>query len=150
MTPSKALRLQIGELLAADTTTLAQAANENTVSLIISDFTEDEDLEPGDVDFATFTGSAPIDVELGDQAAGIDPITGDQVISLVPPVGGFRYECTAAPASPEVVFGYMLRNAAGTVNFGTKKLTEPVTIENVSDFVDLGIPEFRVSASPIS
>lgn len=149
MMPTKAVREQLGELLGADTTTLAPVAA-NKMALVIADFNEDEDHVLADFTLATFTGSAPIAGAAGAQGVGIDPVTGDQVISILPPAGGYRYECTVAPASPQTVFGYILVDNGAATLLAMKKLTTPVTIENVGDFIDLGVPEMRLVAQPIS
>jgi len=144
------LREKASQLLAADTATLAQAADPNKMCLFMNPATIGEGMVVADLDLATFTGSAPLDGAAGDQQAGIDPLTGDQVITILPPAGGYRWECTAAPASAEVVFGYALTTAAGAALLATKKLATPVTIENVGDFIDLGAVTMRLSSSPLS
>jgi len=150
MLPMKTVRLQLGELLAADATTLAPAADENTIALIAAPFTESEILLPGDLTLATFTGSAPKAGVAGAQQAGIDPTTGDQVITILAPVGGYRFECTAAPAEPETIYGYALMNDDQTLLFAVKALPVPVTIEAVADFIDLGAITMTIVAQPIS
>lgn len=145
MTPSTALKEAMLDLLAADTMTLAQAMNANEIALVVSSFTPAGDLVPGDVTFATFMGSAPVSVELMDQQVGYDPVRGEWFIQIVPPVGGFYYECSMAPASAETVYGYMLTNMAGSVNYGSKLLDTPVIIQAVGDSVDLGPVRFYES-----
>ena len=58
--PMKALRLQFGELVAADATTLAPAVNANELMLVANDIAIDENKVIGDLTAATFTGSANI------------------------------------------------------------------------------------------
>jgi len=146
----KTVRLQLGELLAADATTLAPAADANTVALIAAPFTPSEILLPGDLTLATFTGSAPKDGAVGAQQAGIDPTTGDQVITILAPLGGYRYECTVAPGAPETIYGYALMNDDQTLLFAVAALPVPVTITSVGDFIDLGAIIMTIVAQPIS
>lgn len=148
MLPTRAVRLQLGELLGADATTLAPVAA-NKIALIAADFTPDENLVLGDLTLATFTGSAPKAGATGAQGVGIDPLTGDQVITILPPAGGYLFECTVAPGAPETIFGYALVDNAAAVLLGVVKFPDAFTIENVGDQVDCGNPTMRLVAQPI-
>lgn len=150
MLPTKAIRLQLGELLVADATTLAPAANANKIVLVTNTFTENESKVIGDFTPATFTGSTPLAGATGAQQAGVDPLTGDQVLTILPPAGGYRWECTAAPATPEEITGYILVDNGSTTLLAMKKLAQSVVITNVGDFVDLGTVTMRMVAGPLS
>lgn len=150
MKPMKAVRLQLGELLAADATTLAPATDANKIALISADFTETESLVIGDLTLASFTGSTPKAGATGSQQAGIDPATGEQVVTILQPAGGYRFECTGAPSVPETIYGYALTDNGGTTLLGVHKLDTPVQITNVGDFVDTGPVELRFVVSPMS
>jgi len=150
MLPMVAVRKQVGELLAADATTLAPAASANKVALIAAAFTPSENLVIGDLTLASFTGSAPIAGETGAQQSGTDPATQDQVITILAPAGGYRFECTASPATPESIYGYCLTNNAGTVLLAVAMLPTPVVIATSGDFIDLGAVTLTVVQQPIS
>ena len=147
MLPMRDVRLQLGELLAADTTTLAPVAA-NKIALVAAAFTPSENLVIGDLTLATFTGSAPIAGAAGAQQVGNDPVTGEQVITILSPVGGYRFECSVAPASPEVIFGFALVDNAAALLLGVAVLASPITIRAVGDFVDLGAVEMRFVLQP--
>lgn len=149
MLPMIALRLQLGNLLAADTTTLAPVAA-NKIALIAAPVTPDENMVLADLTLATFTGSTPIAGATGAQQVGIDPATQEQVITNLAPAGGWRWECTVAPGSPEVIYGFALVDNAGATLLGIGLLPTPVTIQAVSDFVDLGAVEIRLVLAPMS
>jgi len=150
MLPMKAVRLQLGNLLAADTTTIAPATA-NKIALIAAPFNPgDENLVIGNLTLATFTGSTPKSGVDDDQQVGIDPATQEQVITILQPAGGFRFECSAAPASPETIYGFALVDDTLAVLLGVQALPEPVAIENVGDFVDTGAVELRFVAQPMS
>lgn len=149
MLPMKALRLALGELLAADVGTLAPVAA-NKVALVIANFALTENLVVGDLTLATFTGSTPKAGAAGAQQAGVDPITGDQVITNLAPAGGWRWECTAAPGAPQTVYGFALLDATLADLLGAALLITPVVITDVGDFVDLGKVDIRFVASPMS
>lgn len=150
MLPMKAVRLQIGELLAADPTTFAPAADENTIALIIEDFALDESLVAADLTLATFTGSTPLDQGLGTQLVGIDPLTGEQIITLEAPAPGWRWECTADPAEPQTVFGYGWFNDDQTILLGAAKLPLPIQIAASGDEINLGAVQVRMVLDPAS
>lgn len=150
MLPMKAVRLKLGELLAADATTLAPAADANKIALIAAPFVEDETLVVGDLTLASFTGSTPLEGEIGAQQAGIDPATQEQVITILAPAGGWRWECTVAPAEPQAIYGYALVDNAGTDLLGVAALPEAITIASVGDFIDLGSVNLRVVLQPLS
>jgi len=149
MLPTRFLRLQLGELLAADTDTWVNITGQPTVALVAETFTPSEDLVTADLTLATFTGSTPL---AGDttQEAGVDPATGEQVITVIAPAGGWRFECTVAPGSPETIFGFALRQSSTAALLGTALLATPVTITNVGDFIDLGAIEFRLVLQPMA
>jgi len=149
MLPMKALRLKLGVLLAADVPTLAPVAA-NKVALVNAAFAPNEALTIASLSFATFTGSAPIAGAAGPQGVGTDPATGDQVITILAPAGGWRYVCTVAPGAPETIFGYALTDNAGAVLLGVQLLDVPVTIHNVNDEVDLGSVPITFVVQPMA
>jgi len=138
MLPMKAVRLQFGELIAADDTTLAPAVSANKIALIAADFALSEDLVVGDLTLATFTGSAAKAGATGAQLVGVDPATGQQVITIKAPAGGYVWECTADPGSPETIFGLALVDNAGTTLLGVEKFTTPVVISAAGEQVSAG------------
>jgi len=150
MLPMSAVRLQLGELLAADDTTLAPASSANKIALIAEAFTPSEDLVIGDLTLATFTGSAPKAGATGAQQAGIDPATHDQVITILAPAGGYRFECTVTPTPAETIYGYALTDNAGAVLLGVQAFATPIVIAEVGDFIDLGAVEMTLVNQPIS
>jgi hypothetical protein len=146
----KPVRLQLGELLAADDTTLAPAADNNQIALIAAAFAPDEELEPEDLTLASFTGSAPKLAAVGTQQVGIDPDTGDQVITIVPPAGGWRWECTAAPDPVENIYGFALLNEAGDTLLGVEAFSQSVAISEVGQEINLGTVKMTLVAQPIA
>lgn len=149
MLPMIALRLALGELLAADVATLAPVAA-NKIALVSVLFANNEGLVLADLTFASFTGSAPKAGAAGAQQAGVDPITGDQVITILVPAGGYRWECTVAPGTPQTIYGFALTDSTGATLLGASLLTTPVVITSVGDFVDLGAVTIRFVRNPMS
>ena len=150
MVPVDSVRLQLGDLLAADATTLAPAMNPNKIALIAQPFTPAGNLTLAALTLATFTGSAPKAGAAGAQGVGVDPTTGEQVITILPPAGGFIFKCTVAPGSPETIYGYALVDNAVTNLLATALLSQPVTIRNVNDQVDVDDATLRFVVQPLS
>jgi hypothetical protein len=148
--PTIALRLQLGTLLAGDATTLAPAMNPNKIALINAAFTPNENLTIGELSLATFVGSTPLAGAAGAQGVGIDPATGDQVVTILAPAGGWRWTCTTAPVSAETIYGYALVDHTGATLLGTNLLTPPITITEVGDLVDLGAVPIDFVNQPMS
>ncbi len=149
MLPVKSIRLQLGVLLAADTTTLAPASA-NKIALINAPFVPTENLLLAGISLATFTGSAPKAGAAGTQGTGVNPATGDQVITNLAPVGGWRFVCTVAPVSAETIYGFALVDNAAANLLGTQLLPSPVSIANIGDEIDLGAVTLTLVQQPIS
>lgn len=150
MLPMKPVRLALGELLAAAAAFLAPAIAANKIALIAAPFNPTETMTPASLTLATFTGSTPKAGAVGAQQAGINPATAEQVITILAPLGGWRWECTAAPVAPEGIFGYALISDDDATLLAVKLLDTPVSIAAVGDFIDLGAVEFRVVLQPLS
>lgn len=138
MLPMQAVRLALGTLLSSDADTLAPASNANKIHLVSSPFSPSEDLQVSDLTFATFTGSTAKAGSTGDQGVGIDPTTNQQVITITAPAGGWRWECTADPGSPETIYGYALTDNAGTTLLGVELFPNPLSVSQSGDVIDLG------------
>lgn len=143
MTPNRALEVTIRELLATDPAMLAQAADAPMITLVAAPFTEGPNVEYADLTPATYTGSAPKDATVGNQQAFFDPVQGVDVVQLNEPVGGWTWECTASPAAPETIYGYVVTDQANVVTYGCEVLDDPVTITAAGDAVVL--PNVRMS-----
>jgi len=150
MLPMKAVRLQFGELLAADTTTLAPAVNANKIALIANDFNLNELLEVADLTLADFDGSAPIAGATGTQLAGIDPLTGEQIVTVKEPIGGWRWEMTGLTVPTQTIFGYALLKSDLSVLYGAQRLPAPITLQAIGEQIDIGSAQIRIVLNPAS
>jgi hypothetical protein len=112
--------------------------------------TPSENLVAADVTPATFIGSTPIEVELGAQGEGTDPNNDDGIISILPPVGGFRWETTATTNLPQTIYGFALMNEAQTTLFGAEALETPIVLTGTNQVVQLPEVQFRELAGCLS
>lgn len=138
LTPTSVLNDAVPALLAADAATLAPAVNANHVHLIKIPFTpETYTFNPADV--ATYTGSAAKSAGTGAQQSFKDPVTGNEIVQLLEPAGGWTWKCTVAPGAPETIYGVCVTDNADAVTLGSGLLEEgPVTIAAVNDAVVVG------------
>lgn len=136
--PMVAVRKQIGSLLAADPTTLAPAGSANKIALIMAPFTLTEDLVVGDLTLATFATSTPIAGATGAQGVSLDPATGDQVITVLDPVGGYRYVVTATTNLPQAIYGCALLDTTLANLLAVALFATPVNLTTVGQAIDLG------------
>lgn len=150
MVPTRALRNKAMALLAADTTTLAQAADPNHLILVANNFDPDELLTVDELDQPTFAGYAAIEIELGAQQVGYQPGTDDSVIDFLPPAGGFRFESTAAPDPPQTIYGWAITNEAETTLWCSGKFENPIIINAGNQRIDVDAAQLSLPANAIS
>lgn len=117
---------------------------------IIEPYTPALGLTLADLTLATFTGSAP-KVQGAEPDLFTDPATGNIVLHLHDPAGGWLFVCAVAPAATETIYGFALTNAAGSILVAvTEPLNDPVEITEVGDGVDAGTLEFQIGLGCVS
>lgn len=126
--PMKAVRLQLGNLLAADTTTLAPVLA-NQMALIIAPFTALETLVIGDLTLGAANGLGPIALATGSQEVAIDPTSQAQILTLKPgATSGFRWVTSGVFAGPVTVYGFALIDSTSTTLLAVSALAAPVIV----------------------
>lgn len=128
MTPSQLIFERFGVLLAADTTTLAPAADPPAVMLVKDVFTPSLTLIPADLVEADFDGYAQIAAPVGAQQQTLDPNTGDSLVRMKPPAGGWFWETTGITNLPQTIYGFALINDAQTAIYGSELFDEPFVL----------------------
>jgi len=150
MLPIKAVRLQLGELIAADATTLAPPALANIVRLVMAAFAAEENLVVADLTFATFDGSTALAAGLGTQQVGIDPVTLEQIVTIKEPAGGWRFEVTGATNLPQTIFGYALLTDGSAALLAVNQFLEPITLSAIGEEINLGTLKFTIVPQPMA
>lgn len=150
MLPMKALRLKLGTALAADSTSLAPAVTANEIKLYKEDFTPDESLVAGDMVEADFDGYAAIVGATGSQQTGIDPVTGEQIVTIKEPLGGWRFITTGVTNLPMTIYGFGLQITGGGALLAVERLATPVTLTESGQEVNLGTCKLRFVLNPMS
>lgn len=150
MKPVKSVRLQFGELLAADATTLAPAADANKMALVKAEFNDNEDLVAGDLTLADFNGSTPIIGAVGSQLVGTDPVTGDQKITIKDPAGGYRWEVGSTLNLPQTIYGRVLLSNDLADLIAYELFDQPITLTAVGQEINPGPATMVLVSAPVS
>jgi len=147
---SRILRLACADLLAADTATLAQAADNNVLALVMADFAPSENILIGGITLATFDGSTPILVGLNTQPTGENPQDDSAIISLKPPAGGWRWETTGTTHLPQTIYGFALLNKALDTVLATELLPNQQTLTAINQVIELNKVHIVLPAGSLS
>lgn len=150
MLPTKAVRKQLGELLAADTGTLAPATLANKVALVMAAFTPEENMVPADLVLATFDGSTALNAGTGTQPCGVDPATGQQIVTIKEPAGGWRWETSGVTHLPQTIYGYALLNNDSSALLGIAVLPAPLTLQEIGQEIQIGNVTMTIVDAPMS
>jgi hypothetical protein len=147
MTPGQTLINRMVNLLASDATTLAPAANAVKVHLASAAFVPSPALIVGNFTEATFVGYAALLAGLNAQQVFFDPSTGNQIIQLIDPAGGWHWQTTGAAGLPQTIYGwYVTDNGVATV-YGSQLLSAPLTLTVSGQGVDVSF--VRLTFPPI-
>jgi hypothetical protein len=129
---------------------IGDAINPSHVTLTTVDFEEDdpalvfEDMTPP-VTNGISTGKSAV---AGPALSAIDPETGDFLLSLNSPAGGFRWETTAVPAAPESIKGYIVHDNDDNILWA-KKFPNPIVIVAKDQAIVIAAPMIRVKAPTV-
>lgn len=149
MVPTSNITDQLNLLLATDTNTLNQPADANKVFLVDAEFTPGPSLIPADLSFTSLTGGGPISAVLGAQNDSVDPLTGDLLVEIKPPAGGWRWEFSAG-TFPTTLWGYALLDNDETRVFGAARFDTPIILTAAGQSLTVGAVVFRINAAAVS
>jgi hypothetical protein len=147
LVPSRIILNAIADLIAADTGTLGAVAAMH-VHLVASAFTPSPDLDIASLTLATFTGGAPKNAGTGGQQVFIDLASGYVTVQILEPAGGWTWECTADPASPETIFGIILTDNTDADLYASMLLDSTVTVSAAGE--GLTVPRLIFRFPPTS
>jgi len=137
MIPTNTILDRLATLLATDATTLAHATLAVHVHLFVNTATPGPGSVVGDFTEATFDGYAPLDADVGPQQEFVDPITGNRVVQLIEPLGGWHWETTGVTDLPQTVYGFFVTDNADTVLYGAARLDDPFPLTASGQAVDV-------------
>jgi len=146
MIGTTALNNQMAALLVADADTLAPAMNANKIALVTTPFTPTPATVVGDLTLASGNGLDPIAGATGSQLAGTDPLTGDVVMTVKPPAGGYIWTSSGSITVPITVYGYALLSNDLSNYIAGALLAEPQIINIDGQVIDIGNPTISYPA----
>lgn len=113
-------------------------------------YTPSLDMVIGDVTLANFVTSTNL-TQSAQANVSIDPATGDRILVLKPPAGGWVWYVTAGTNLPQTIYGFILMNAAlsGLVAV-SEPLETPVELTAIGQYVDAGELSFRIPMGSVS
>jgi len=99
---------------------------------------------------SNFDGSAAL-VQDDEPVVYTDPGTGDTIVNLVEPAGGWQWVVSGTTNLPQQVHGYALLNAAGNAVVAvTEPLENPITLNAIGQGIDAGPLTFRIPIGTIT
>jgi len=149
MQPTQTLLSTLAELLAGDVAYLAAAAAKH-VHWIKDVFTPDLTTDFTALVEADFDGYVALNAAAGAQQAFTDPITGQRVVQLIEPLGGWHSETTGVTNLPQTIYGYAVTDLADAVTLGSALLDTPVTLSGVGEAVDVSNIRLTFDVAPLS
>jgi len=149
MVPTSVIRLTLAELLAGDVTYLAAAAVKH-LHLIKDVFTPSDTTDFTTLTEADFDGYTELNAAANAQQAFTNPLTGERVVQLIEPLGGWHWETSGVTNLPQTIYGYAVTDLADAVTLGSALLEEPVTLLGAGEAVDIDNVRFTFVANPLS
>lgn len=150
MLPMIGVREQLGNLLAADATTLAPATNANKLALVVNNFTLTENLTAAGLTLATTNGLGPITGVTGAQVVGIDPVTLQQKIVIKSPAGGYSWTTSGSFSGAITIYGYALLDTTLATLIAAALLPTPISVNAAGYLIDVDPVEITFVLSPMS
>jgi len=148
MTPSQLLLTSAATLLAGDTAGL-NAALDVEIHLAKNAFTESPSRVLGDFTEADFDGYAALAKDPAAPTVVTDPATGDQIITLPDPAGGWAFATTGVTNLPQTIYGYYLTDSTGAVLYGCKRFADAVVLTGNGQGFSIGTVDFRMLVNGI-
>jgi hypothetical protein len=149
MKPVRALSNQLSTLLAGDTATIGAAAA-NKVALINAPFVPGVNLLFADLSLSATAGLVPLAGVAGAQFESVDPVTGELIVEIKPPAGGFRWETQVGFTGPETIYGFALIDNGAANLWGTQSLPDPIVLTAPNESIIAPPIQFRIDPTKIT
>jgi len=146
--PVNVLASTLAPLLAADTTYLANASAMK-VALVANNFSPSIDLLLADLTLFTSGGLAAIAGVAGAQPTSVDPLTGEQVIDIKPPVGGFRWVSSGGTGYPKTVYGFALVDNGIANLLASQRIDTPIILTADGQSINAPDLQLRIDSTQI-
>jgi len=148
MVPSSNVTIDMMQKLAASTLTMNTTGGIK-LDLLAAPFTPGPNFTLANGTLATFDGYAPV-VAASPPQQSVDPATGQLIISLVPPVGGFYWETTGGSNLPQTIHGFVATTNGTTVPIGSELFTAPIVLSGTAQSIVIGAAKLTLRSSALS
>jgi hypothetical protein len=136
--------------IATDSTTLA-AALFLKIFLVKTPFVPGGNLVVGDLTPADFAGSAALANTSAVMLKYLDPATGEWIIEVPPPVGGWHWQTTSGVTNlPQTIYGFGCMDSTGAILYGSQLLPAPLLLNGNAQGIDVPAVRFRLNAAALS
>lgn len=150
MQPSSVFANKTAALVAADVSFLA-AATLNKIHLASATFTPSLTLTLANLTEATFPGyAALVGGGTGTQFNFFDPATGNSVVEVKAPAGGWIFNTSGTTGLPQTVYGYYLTDNGSATLIGSALLPAPVTLNATNQYIEIPPVRFTFPPSPMT
>jgi len=143
MLPSQEILDAAAALLAADTATLDNATDVEVI-LFKDPITPTPATVVGDLTPADFDGYAPLAKAASGPVVTTDPDTGDKLIRIPDPAGGWNWVTSGVTNLPQTIYGYALTDNTGADLYGIHVFDTPITLTAAGQGVVIGDVTFRM------
>lgn len=135
--------------LSLDTNSLAEVAK-CLLILAKNSFTPGLNTVIGDLTEADFDGYAGIAVGTGLVRVYIDPATGENIIEMIPPLGGWHWVTTGITNLPQTIYGYALTDSTKAKVWGSGLLSAPLLLTASGQGLDVDEANFRLISGALT
>lgn len=149
MQPTSVILSALQTLLAEDVTTLANATALH-VHLIKAPFTPGDNTDFTTLTEADFTGHTALHAGTGNQQMFRDPVTGELVVQMLEPAGGWHWVTGDTVNLPQTIYGYVLTDHTDLITYASSLLPTPVLLQAAGDGVNVDQVKFNFVLEPLS
>jgi len=98
----------------------------------------------GDLTPCNFDGYAPLAKDAASPSVATDPATGDKIVRIPDPAGGWTWLTTGVTNLPQTVYGYALTDGTGADLYGVTLFDTPVVLTGAGQEVVVGDVTYRL------
>jgi hypothetical protein len=150
MRPTQVMLDAVATEIATDTAVLANALFLQ-VFLVKAPFVPGPGLTVGSLTPADFAGSTPKANTSATMLKFTDPATGEWIVEVPPPVGGWHWQTTSGVTNlPQTIYGYGCMDNTGAILYGTDLLPVPQLLNANAQGIDIPAVRFRLNQSALS
>lgn len=150
MNPTQVMLDSVATAIASDATVLANPLFVK-VFLVKAPFVPGPNLTVADLTPADFAGSAALANTTAVILQYKDPLTGEWIVEVPPPVGGWHWQTTSGVTNlPQTIYGFACVDNTSAILYGTQLLPTPLLLNGNGQGIDLPNVNFRLANAALS